>query len=608
MKVKSVLFILVLLLPFSMLGQDNKKPGDSVAIGYKKIETYSEKNNFTRFIHKLVFKSTEVKPIKPKNKIQEKKYQSYEGKIVRNINVISLDPFGYSEKDTSVKPKQRSSKIGNGLHFKTKDFAIRNLLLFKKNSVYDSLTIKESERLIRNERYIRRVEITSELVGINSDSIDITVISLDSWSLIPNGSITPSRVTYELNERNFLGFGHKWDNTYRESLNNNNRSYSTRYSIPSILNTFITSSIYYQIDFDNNYYKGIQVDRTFFSPLTKWAGGFLMENVFRRDSLPTIENSYVLQNFNYNKFDIWGGYSVSLSKGTAEKDRTTNFIATLRYLKINYLNNPEAIYDPEAFYSNETFWLTGLGISSRKYIQDEFIFNYGITEDVPIGKYYGITGGYQNKNNAKRSYFGIRATLGDYFKWGYFSTNYEYGTFFKGKKNEQSAFVAQINYFTPLFEPGKWKIRQFFKCDLVFGGHRLESIGDQISINESKGILGFNDPKYLGTKKMVFAFQTQSYSPWSWAGFRFNPFFNYSLAFLGNEEYDFRKSQGYSKIGLGILISNDFLIFSSFQLSFAYYPKTPNNGYDIIKSNTFKTSDFGYLDFEINKPRTVLYE
>ncbi len=156
-----------------------------------------------------------------------------------------------------------------------------------------------------------------------------------------------------------------------------------------------------------------------------------MENVFRRDSLPTIENSYVLQNFNYNKFDIWGGYSVSLSKGTAEKDRTTNFIATLRYLKINYLNNPEAIYDPEAFYSNETFWLTGLGISSRKYIQDEFIFNYGITEDVPIGKYYGITGGYQNKNNAKRSYFGIRATLGDYFKWGYFSTNYEYGTFFK---------------------------------------------------------------------------------------------------------------------------------------------------------------------------------
>ena len=107
---------------------------------------------------------------------------------------------------------------------------------------------------------------------------------------------------------------------------------------------------------------------------------------------------------------------------------------------------------------------------------------------------------------------------------------------------------------------------------------------------------------------MLFSFQSQSYSPWQWAGFRFSPFLNYSLAFLADSERDFSISSGYSKLGFGLIITNDYLVFNSFQISFAYYPRIPNQGENIFKSNTFKSSDFGYLDFEINKPKTVLYE
>jgi hypothetical protein len=129
-----------------------------------------------------------------------------------------------------------------------------------------------------------------------------------------------------------------------------------------------------------------------------------------------------------------------------------------------------------------------------------------------------------------------------------------------------------------------------------------------LSINEANGITGFNDAKLIGTKKMIFSFQTQSYSPWELAGFRFNPFFNYTLAFIGDSENGFKKSEGFSKIGLGILLSNDYLVFSTFQFSIAFYPKIPNEGRNIFRTNNFNTRDFGYLDFEINKPRTVFYE
>ncbi len=327
----------------------------------------------------------------------------------------------------------------------------------------------------------------------------------------------------------------------------------------------------------------------------------------RRDSLPDLNQVYKLQTFKFNTIDIWGGHSFDITRESNVNERSTNFVTTLRYLKINYLEDISSDFDPIDFYTNESFWLSGIGISSRKFVQEKFVFNYDIVEDIPIGKYYGITVGNQLKNFDNRWYVGARATFGNYFKWGYLSTNYEYGTFFRDQKNEQSAFVAQINYFTPLMEFGRWKLRQFFKTDLVFGGHRLDIQGDKISINEANGISGFNDPKFLGTKKMLFSFQTQSYSPWDWAGFRFSPFFNFSMAFLGNTEYDFQKSKGYAKLGMGVLITNDYLVFSSFQISFAYYPSIPNDGDNLFKSNTFKSDDFGYLDFEINKPRTVLY-
>lgn len=603
---KSLLIFLFFCFTFSF-SQEKKTETDSTLLGYQKIEELSKKSKFTSQLHRLIFKSTNINS-NHKNKSSSNKllYGLYEGKIIRSITIQTLDPFGFSETDSTKNPKHFSSKAGNIVHIKTKKFAIRNTLLIKENEPFDSLKIKETERLIRSQRFVRRVAIRTENSTHSADSVDVFITVLDSWSLIPNASITSSKAGYELLERNFLGSGHSWDNRYQHDLDDKRRAFSTRYIIPNIKNTYIQTTLNYQMDLNKDYIKYIQIERNFFSPLTRWAGGLLLENRYLKDSLTDNTGTYALQTFNYGTIDAWGGHSLQVFKGI-EKDRSTNLITTLRYYKRNYERAISQAYDPLDFYTNETFWLTGIGISSRKFVKDQFIFNYNITEDVPIGKYYGITAGIQDKNNTNRFYVGAKATLGDYFKWGYFSTNYEYGTFFNNGKNEQSAFVAQLNYFTPLFEPGEWKIRQFFKSNMIFGGHRIDIKGDQLSINESNGIIGFNDAKLFGNKKMVFSFQTQSYSPWEWAGFRFNPFFNYTLAFIGDSDNGFSKSQGFSKIGLGVLLSNDYLVFSSFQFSIAFYPKIPNEGENIFKTNNFSTSDFGYLDFEINKPRTVIY-
>ena len=58
----------------------------------------------------------------------------------------------------------------------------------------------------------------------------------------------------------------------------------------------------------------------------------------------------------------------------------------------------------------------------------------------------------------------------------------------------------------------------------------------------------------------------------------------------------------YSQIGLGVLIKNENLVFKTIQISISFFPLIPGTGQNIIKMNSFRTTDFGFRDFEIEKP------
>lgn len=604
LKQKLIIFLLIVFCWQSGYSQIHKRERDTAAV-YKSIQTFAKKNKFTKLVHRLVFRPVRLKV--DKKKALSKSPQNHEGKIIRRINIITLDPFGFSEIDSSRKPRNWAEREGNRLHIKTNRLAIRNLLLIRRNRPLDSLLMKESERLIRTQRYVSRANITSELSKNSNDSVDVTVRVLDTWSIIPKGSISSSRYNIDLNERNFMGSGHEFDNKFKKRFSDGKSAYSLAYTIPNIKNTFIKTTARYFIDLDEYYGKSINIERPFYSPLTKWAGGVYFDQQFRQDTMQNSNLVYAKQNFKYNSQDYWVGKAFKLFKGNTESDRTTNLIVSGRFLNVEYIERPTIEYDSIDFFSSEKFILLGIGFNSRKFIEDRYIFKNGIIEDVPIGKIYGITGGYQWKNNIGRYYAGAQASFGNYYKYGFLSANFEVGTYFDKGKTTQSALSVQANYFTNLIDLGRWKLRQFIKPQFLLGLDRAKSIGDQLTINENNGINGFRSAQY-GTQKLMLTLQTQAYAPWDLWGFRLNPYFNYSIAMLGNEERGLRDSKAYSKIGVGFIINNDFLVFSSFQISLSYYPSIPDSGNHIFKTNSFETTDFGFQNFELAKPRTVLFK
>lgn len=604
-----LLYFLFLIFTCPSLHSQVREPRDTTKV-YSHIERYSKKRKFTKFVHKLIFRPIErTTPQKKKKQIRRKKniYATSEGKIIRNIEITTLDPFGYSVDNPNKVPKQWLEKTGNAAHTKSKKWAIRNHLLFKKNEPLDSLLVRESERLIQRQRYIRNVSIKPIAIKNSKDSVDISITVLDSWSLIPTGSISSSRGNIELTERNFFGMGHFFENNFKQRFTDDEDAYGMRYIVPNFKNTYISTTVLYDIDFANNYVVGGSVDRSFFSPFTRWAGGIGFEHRFYRDSLPDANQIKVVKNTQLETEDYWAGHSIRILKGNTEDDRITNLVTTFRFRDTKYLQNPGSLYDTINYFTDSKLYLTTIGISSRRFVEDHHIFNYGIPEYVQIGKTYSFTTGFEDKNNNRRAYFGGRFAFGGFYEIGYLGASFELGSFFNQGTSEQTTFRAEALYFTDLIEVGRWKLRQFIKPQLTIGNNRLLTNSDLINIGNDTGIQGF-ETTFLGTKKLLMTLQTQSYVPGSFYGFRLSPFANVSLGMLADNDHKLFESKLYSKFGLGVLISNDYLVFNSFLLSLAYYPTIPNVGNNIFKTNTFKNNDIDLLDFQIGKPSTVPYQ
>jgi hypothetical protein len=610
MYLKIYLIIFISLFTSFSFAQQTRAKTDTTK-RYENIESYSGRSKFTQFMYRLVFKP--VAPNSKKDQARKKAYRkllqnpyaAFEGKTIRNINIITLDPFKTSIADTVVISPNILARTGNTLHIKSHQNTIRNLLLIHQNQVFDSLLVKESERLVRSRDYVTEVSFIPKAVSKISDSVDIYIRELDSWSIIPKVTNAKSFLTINLMDKNMLGLGHTFVNDFIWHNPNGDFAYNTHYFIPNIRNSYISTAVNYGTDEFRNFTKSIAVERPFFSPYSEWAASLKFMQQTNNVEIVLDDTLTANRRLKFNTQDYWAGNAMQIFNGNTEYIRSTRFISAFRYSRIRYKTEPVDNSYIQNYYSNEDFYMASFGISTRKYLRDKYIFKFGVTEDVPVGRVYSLTGGYQNRAINNRVYLGARISLGNYFPWGYLSSNYEFGTFIRESKAEQGIFSVGVIYFSGLLTIGNWKFRQFVKPQITYGINRF--ITDSLTLNEGYGLAGFNSSGLTGTNRLIVTLQTQSYSPWNFIGFRFGPFLVYSAGMIGDADSGFRNSKVYSQIGLGVMIKNVNLVINTFQLSIAFYPEIPGIGQNKYKINSFRTADFGFRDFDIGKPETLIF-
>jgi hypothetical protein len=608
--VKYIFVVIIILLSFYTNAQIVKDTSNF----YYKLEKRADKHVFTSMVYDVIFESIDtIETIQP-NKFLKKNavnpFLKYKGKIIRDIHVIVLDPFGYSVNNFYGEKPDYLEKLGNKFHVTTKEHIIKNLLLFKPNEHVDVLAISETERILRLSPYTFDARIyVQKNTDSKSDSIDILVVTQDRWTATASSNFDLTAPNVIVYDKNILGFGHQYEQGFAWNNDRQHLSTSGRYSVFNIKKTYISAAAFYSTVKDDNQF-GLSIERLFFSPLAKWAGG-ISSNKYLRIYNQTYFETRITKSYpiNYNTFDIWAAKSFSQAKNKTESinKRISNYIVGARYFKSEYFGRPTFAIDTDRVNRDESLFLINLGYSQRKYYRDRYLFRYGANEDIPQGNVFEIVAGILKKElNTIVYYTGIKYGTGKHFNnFGYLSLSAGYGTFYNSNYLKNGVVNFDVNYFTDLQQLRKWYYRQFVRFKFVEGIDR-ESY-ESLNLNGSQ-MYGFSSNSLNGKSKAILNLEFVLYMPYKFIGFQFAPVLFYSVAGLANNFGSMFSNTFYQAFAVGVLIRNEYLVSSTFEISIGFYPYMPGTADNSFAANPISNYNIKARDYFITKPELVLYK
>ncbi|MDP4195918.1 MAG: ShlB/FhaC/HecB family hemolysin secretion/activation protein [Bacteroidota bacterium] len=599
-------FLLICLPGFLTAQVKSIQSNDSSKTIVQKVQDFSEKDNyFSRLLKNIIVHDDEQyqpvsAPIDPdRNLIRE-----YTGKVIRKINIENLDIFGASVNDPDDSLRNWFQKRGNSLHVNTKDWIIKDRLIFSEGQIFIPYYIQESERIIRLNPYIYDVRIVPQKIQNNPDSVDIVVYVQDVWSI--NGSAAYSKAdnsgSVSFNDINFLGYGNeiKGGLKFSNSLTHG-WDWDGSYTFNNIQKTFVSAKLYYASDMNRQQY-GLMIGRDFFSPIINWAGAVGQD--WQNIRYPDLRNKQQqVETVRFNRQDYWLGYAFDIKPFDPTNVNQNRFNIAGRITRTVYSQKPD--FDTMNLFQDNTFYLGRIGYSYRTYYQDRFIFGLGRTEDIPLINMIELLFGLEKSTKTNRPYYGLKTGYSFYrdnlgFVYGGFQT----GALRSKEKWLSRTSVLEFLYFSKLNTIGTYNWRHYIGARYSYSFDPLRPL-DMLNINNEDGLRGFSDGELRGNKKLILNYENDIFVPLKFFGFKLAiiTFADFGLISSTNSSlFSTKLFQGY---GFGFRIKNEHLIFPPFQFMFAFYPNTPESGGKHF--NMFRQSSIYYHfnQFQFSDPSVV---
>jgi hypothetical protein len=539
------------------------------------------KSSNKRWVHEL--KNIVIVP--PKTKIkdtipsisEEFEFLRYEGLIIRNIRFVKVDVFGATVTDTSSETANWVEKTANSMHVKTNTRVLEKQLLFHEGDMIKSRVLSDNIRLYRDLSFIEDARIIVQPVENSEGLADITIIVKDQWSNAFNVELSDYNAgNIDLWNHNILGTGNEilnsihWDQSEPEKW-----GYGGLFNTRNLGGTFIDGRVDYSNIFNKESY-GLKFNRKFFTPDIKWAGGaavFYQSNV---RNIWKVDSGYYKLPVSFNTTDTWIGRSIKLNKKDDLSKIRLNLILATRFVKYKYFDRPPVAIQSNYEFHDKTLWLNSVAISKQSFYESNLIYNFGRTEDIPIGSLLNFTFGPEFGEFKNRMYSSISYSRGNYLdRIGYFYFKAEGGGFITDTESlEQGILHLEVKYFSNLYIFGQFKIRQFVKFNYSKGINRYEN--DRLLISENAGLRGFKNGNINGQQRFVTNLETVAFSPWYLLGFRFAFFGFLDFVMLAPESAKLVYDNTYTGLGFGIRIHNERLVFPTFSFRLSFYP---NMGY-----------------------------
>ncbi len=509
----------------------------------------------------------------------EQPYKQYEGKIIRHIDTKQFG-FGRSFTDTSKQSKYFGTRFLNNLHRNTRAWQIRNNLFTYAGTPLNTYVLSENERYLRSLDYIQDARILVKEIPGSPDSVDLQVVTKDLFSITGSvGSLSPDKVRLKISEQNLMGTGQKIEGTgLYEKDRTPNTGYSLLYNINNINHSFINATLMYSL-IDNNITNSrrnekavlLQLDRPLTSAYGRMAGGLTIGN--NQSNNDYSEPDSLFYQYKFNVVDGWVGYNLGVKSYLADNTMRDRKFVSLRYFRNNFTQSPQQIAGHFNYNYNDRKGILGqFTFFKQEFYKTNYVYGFGVTEDIPAGYNVAITSGWYQQLNLSRAYAGIDANLYRFTDKGHFIQYFFRAGAFPHKGQLQDAGVLiGTSLFSRLYAFRNFKMRQYMRLSYTRQYNQVAL--DPLKINNPFGIRYFRSDSLLGDRRLSLHGETFLFLKYKAFGFQFSPFIFHDLSMLTPSRKSISKSGFYWSLGGGIRTRNENLLFGTMELRFVYFPR-----------------------------------
>lgn len=540
---------------------------------YDSLKYKASRKRLTQIIYDFLI--SPPRPYVDKKLLALNYYSQLEGKIISEIEIKPLDVFGPSFEDTTKKASSWIERTANSIHTKSNLKTIQKLLLFKVGDFVNPEVIYENERLIRALPYINDVQIILKQDSIYTGLVKVTVLTKDRFSFGVSGDVNgTSSAAVGIYNQNIFGVGHEI--LFRFIGHVSKQPYlglETYYKINNIREKFIDILAGYMNSYRNEGFT-LNLNKPFITPSVKWGYGANAIRLFRTDRIFDEDPIKTEIPMNLSFFSAWGGHSFQIKP---EDPNTTQLVLSAGFYNRNYFKRPTPEPDNNQYFSNSTFYLAGITFTQRRFVQDQLIYSYGITEDIPEGFKNEIVYGFDANEFGDRHYAHLFLSNGNLLinKTGYLYLAAGIGGYFTRSGYQQGEIQAKINFISKQIHAGRKRFRLFSHADYTVGVQRFEI--ENLNLNKNEFIRGFNSKEVVGKQRLSLNLEYVLFLRRQFYRFNMAVFGFTDVGVIGANNQFFLTQNYYSGIGLGVRLHNENLVFKTIHLRLAFYPFHPND-------------------------------
>ena len=425
------------------------------------------------------------------------------GAVVGEIRIVTDNIFDTGD------PKENNFlfRLANTLHIRTRPGTIERTLLFKSGEPLSVRLIEESERLLRNNRYLYDVSIRP--VGWHDGIADIEVRTRDTWTLDPGFSFSRAGGSnssgLSLKEYNFLGTGVSLGISRSSNVDRKGTQFdiATDHAFDGW-----TQIAYSYATLDDGERQSFKFGRPFYALDTRWAAGFSAAKDDRIDAV--YKGGDVIGEYRHKQelTELHGGWSRGLVDGWTQR-----YSVGLSYQDDVYGLDPTRTAPPQIpmdqktvgpFLRYELIEDSYEKLNNRNSIQRVEYFLTGFSSGLQLGHAFSGLG-------STRDLWLYSGSVGNGYEFsgdhnlqlaGSFSGQYGDG------RGERQRISGSARYYRPQ------GTRTLFYAAASADALHNPDIGDLLLLGGDNGLRGYPLRYQTGEQRVLFTLEERVYTDW----------------------------------------------------------------------------------------------